>query len=452
MKKPSFARDFSVGFVLFVATVLVIAGLFTVGGGRSFFGKTVKYEVLLPSASGLYTGSLVFLNGLRVGSVSHIRFNEDLSSTDVIVTLSVDRDAKERVRQNSYVWLESQGLLGDMAIHIQSGTAEAPGLPPGSRIESRPRSLLEGIAGGEFAQSTEDLLATTISILKEIQEGKGTLGQLLKNPDLYENLNKFTESIANTTKELEGLTADFRGIVTDIKSGRGMLGKLVFSQEFAESIEKALTNASGLLENIREVSDRVVAGKGSIGRLVADSGLHDSGVKALDSLGRAAERLDSIVARAEEEGSVLGRLALDADMGRDKKGLISKLEKSAASLEEILRAVESGEGSLGMLVRDPSIAASVRDIFLGVKEMGLVQGVVRSAERTGREAYLRDVSFAAREEAEIRRARALARLREEKASTPPDGVRSPEGKPVPASSPANGEERKPEDPRDGSSR
>jgi phospholipid/cholesterol/gamma-HCH transport system substrate-binding protein len=449
MKKPSFARDFSVGFVLFVATVLVILGLFTVGGGRSFFGKTVKYEVLLPSASGLYTGSLVFLNGVRVGSVSYIRFPEALSSSDVVVTLAVERDARERVRQNSYVWLESQGLLGDMAIHIQSGTAEAPALPPGARIESRPRSLLEGIAGGQFAQSTEDLLATTISILKEIQEGKGTLGQLLKNPDLYENLNKFTRTIADTTKELEGLTSDFRTMLADIKSERGTLGKLIFSPEYAQTFEQALSDAGRLLASAREVADGIRAGKGSLGRLAADPGLHDAGVKALEGLARATDRLDSLVARAEEQGSVLGRLALDPDMGREAGDLIASLGKSTSSLESILRAIESGDGSLGMLVRDPSIAASIRDVFLGVREMGLVQGVVRNAERTGREAYLRDMSFAAREEAEVRRARALARLRDADQGSKPegDGARpAAEGRPVPATSPPEGAERGPESP------
>jgi phospholipid/cholesterol/gamma-HCH transport system substrate-binding protein len=330
-----------------------------------------------------------------------------------------------------------------MAIHIQSGTAEAPALPPEARLESRPRSLLEGIAGDQFAQSTEDLLATTIAILKEIQEGKGTLGQLLKNPELYDNLSKFTGTIADTTKELEVLTADFRTMLSDIKGQRGTLGKLIFSPEYAKSFEAVLSDAGSLLANLREVTDGVREGKGSLGKLVADPGLHDAGLKALDGLARATDRLDSLVARAEEQGSVLGRLALDPDMGRAAKDVLVKLENTAASLEGILRTIEAGEGSLGMLVRDPSIAASVRDIFLGVRELGLVQGVVRSAERAGREAYLRDVSFAAREEAEVRRARALARLRSGGARPAGEGEEPPappgEGTPVPAAAPREGE-------------
>jgi hypothetical protein len=76
-----------------------------------------------------------------------------------------------------------------------------------------------------------------------------------------------------------------------------------------------------------------------------------------------------------------------------------------------------------MLVHDPSIAASLRDVFLGVKELGLVQNVVRNAERAGREAYLRDVDLALREKHEVRRARALAAFG--KPNVSPDIASSP---------------------------
>jgi phospholipid/cholesterol/gamma-HCH transport system substrate-binding protein len=432
MKRSRLATDFSVGFVLFVATLIVIVGLFVVGDGKSIFSQRVKYEVLFPNASGLQSGARVKLGGIPVGAVSRIGFPEDLGSTEALVTLEIDRDYRERIRRNSYAWVETQGLMGDAEVHIQMGTADEPVLT--GRLPSKPRSPLEGLAGTEITRSAEDLMSGLLAILKEIQEGKGTVGQLLKNPELYESLNTFTRTMEQTTKEFQVVIKDLGALAADIKTQKGTLGRLILSEDYARRFEAALDEVGGLLKSARGLAEDLHAGKGSVGKLLADASLHDAAVKAIEDVARAGARIDGLLAKAEESGSVLGRLALDGEMGNHTKGLIARLERSAASLEKVLAMIEEGEGSLGMLVHDPSIAASIRDVFLGVKEMGLVQGVVRNAERAGREAYLRDVSFAAREAEEVRRARALARIEAEKGA----GERSPadkdaEGKPQPAS-------------------
>jgi hypothetical protein len=150
--------------------------------------------------------------------------------------------------------------------------------------------------------------------------------------------------------------------------------------------------------------------------------------------------VDDLLRKAEGSGSVLGRLATDGEMGRGVEGLVARLERSAGSLEKILSLVERGEGSLGMLLHDPSIAASLRDVFLGVADAGLVHGLVRSAERSGREAYLRDLNLARREAEEVLRARALARVRGETGENGKAGSANGDGKPVPAAGPLEPED------------
>ena len=67
MKKNRFATNFSVGFVLFIATIVVIAGLFIVESGWSVFSDHAEYKVRLPNASGMRPGSVVYLAGVQVG-------------------------------------------------------------------------------------------------------------------------------------------------------------------------------------------------------------------------------------------------------------------------------------------------------------------------------------------------------------------------------------------------
>src|SRR5688572_19777957 len=442
MKKPKILSSFSVGFVIFVGMLLFMAGLFLVGDGVHLFSEQVEYRVVAPNATGIQAGSKVYLSGVHAGSVKRIRFPADLTASQVILALSIDREYREGIRANSFAYAMSEGVLGDQTIHIQLGTADQPALEPGSEIAFKQKSMLEGLAGEQFTQTTENVLETTISILWEIQAGKGTVGQLLKNPELYDNLNNFMKATSTIGTELEGMTADVKSAVAAIRDQKGALGKFIFSEDYAQSLHTILGETAELVKSLRSISKDIEDEDGSLGKILSDPSLHDNAVKTLDGLQRVASRLDELLARAAEGKSILGTIALDSEAGTDFKGLIAKLGQSADSLDRILRLVDEGEGSLGMLVRDPSIAASIRDVFLGVKEMGLVQGVVRNAERMGREAYLRDSSFALREEEEVRRARALARIRQD-GKGPGEAGNEAEGKPVPAAG-STGESPRPQ--------
>lgn len=426
MKRKQLATDFSVGFVLFVATVVVIASLFLVGDGKSFFADHMEYVVRLPSAGGLKAGSKVSLGGVIAGSVTRIEFPTDLSSSDVLVTLAIEKAYRERIREDSVVWVESQGLLGDALVYVKLGTAAKPLLPGGSTIPYRARAMLDTLAGEEISESTQDLIRTISSILQDVARGQGTLGQLLKNPELYDNLSSFTRSMSALTGQVEGIARELTAILTDLRAQKGALGQLLFSEDSAASISRSVGEAAQLIHSLREVTAQIEAGQGTVGKLVKDAALHDAAKKALDDIAAASARLEGLLVRAEASRSILGRVTTDPQLGERLDALVGRLERSSGSIENILALVESGEGTVGMLVRDPSIAVSLRDVFRGVSESSVVQNVVRNAERDGHEALLRSLSLSQKEREEVLRLRALRRLEIEK---------EPQGTPVPTSGP-----------------
>jgi phospholipid/cholesterol/gamma-HCH transport system substrate-binding protein len=435
MRKPHFATDFSVGFVLFVATVVVIASLFLVGDGQNFFADHVEYQVALPSAGGLKTGSKVLLGGVQAGSVRRISFSPDLTSNEVLLSLAIEKSYKDRIREDSFAWLENQGLLGDACIYVKLGVAGDHPLPQGSMIRYKDHPMLDSIAGEEIRESTTGLLKALTSVLSDASQGQGTLGQFLKNPELYNNLNTFTRSMAVLTQDVAAISKELKEVIAEVKSQKGTLGQLIFSEDYARSFATAVREASVLVGSLREIVDAVKTGKGSVGKLFADDSFHDAGKRALEGLGRASARLDDLLAKAESSRSVLGRVMTDERMGQNVEELVSRLERSAASLESVLGIVERGEGSVGMLVHDPSVATSLRDVFRGVSDSGLMQNAVRNAERDGREAYLRDSSLAKREAEEVLRVRALRRLEQTTPASDSSGVPVPASGRVDASAP-----------------
>jgi phospholipid/cholesterol/gamma-HCH transport system substrate-binding protein len=411
--------------------VIVISALFIVGDGDAFFADHVDYKVILPNASGLKPGSKVQLAGVPVGSVSRIAFPTDLSSSQPVVTLSIQKEYGERIREDSYAWTQTEGLLGDEAIHVKLGTTDEPMLMPGSMIPYTSRPMLDAFAGQEIREGTTDLLKMMVSVLEDISAGKGTLGKLLKDPELYDNLSLFTESMAATTRQLQTVTREFEHVLLAVRSEKGMLGKLIFSEDYAASITKAVTDASDLVSDLRGVAAGVRSGEGSVGKLFTDVTLYEAGKSALETLAGASRRLDALLEKAEAADSVLARVTTDGKLGSDFSQLVARLDRSSESLERILGMVARGEGSVGRLVHDPAIAVSLGHIFTGVGEAGILRNVVRSAEEDGRDVYLRNLDLGRSERRELLRARALQEMALQDRDNGSSGV------PVPASGPVD---------------
>ena len=390
MNRPSFSSNFSVGFVLFVATMLLVMTFFWVGSGQGIFSQKTYYEAQFPSTSGLTAGATVKLSGVPVGIVQDIEFVEDLKVNKVRVTLAVDSKVAPRIRKDSLVWLQTEGLLGDYSVHISMGTAEHDPLSSYDLIPYESRSMMEGIVGEEITRDTSVLMQQMIAILQEIQQGKGTFGKLLKDPELYRSISGLISSLELFGTELNSISAGVNEMISKVKEERGLLGKVLFSGEYEEKIARSLDEATELILELKTITGKLHRGEGSIGKFVTDGKFYDESVVALRNISSVAESMDQLLTRAKQGKGVIGRALVDDDLGTDLSQLVGRLNRSARSLENVLGVLERGEGSLGLFLHDPSLYASLRNVVLGVQEMGYLQNLIRNAEERGQEASLRN--------------------------------------------------------------
>src|SRR5262249_29719407 len=149
-------------------------------------------------------------------------------------TLAIQAKVDERIREDSLAWITSQNLLGDKEVHITVGTPGKPPLPPGSTIRGTDRSAIVDIMGPAMAESTSELLENLMTLLREVNAGKGSLGQFLKSPELYNNMNEFTKSIAASAVEMRQVAHDMKSMMDEVRSQKGTLGKLIFSEAYAQ--------------------------------------------------------------------------------------------------------------------------------------------------------------------------------------------------------------------------
>ena len=116
-----FKNEIKTGIFISVSLLILAALIFVMGRERQIFAKQSEYFSSFSDVKGLAVGAPIRLGGITIGRVSHIGFSTDLNDSLVHVTLLINEDYLERIRQDTVVAIETQGLLGDRFISISSG-------------------------------------------------------------------------------------------------------------------------------------------------------------------------------------------------------------------------------------------------------------------------------------------------------------------------------------------
>ena len=200
------------------AFVLIAIGCLTVAilaiGNFSFFERGQKFSVIFGFANGLKKAAPVRLAGVEAGIVRNIDILTEGSAMKVKVDLLLDEGI--RIPVDSPISINQLGLLGEKYVEITPGVSQqviqsggsVQGVDPvpidriTQRIDGMTANLektMEGINKGllkeENTQAVGDILAGIRSIVNEVQQGKGTLGMLLFNSNIYKNLDELSADL-----------------------------------------------------------------------------------------------------------------------------------------------------------------------------------------------------------------------------------------------------------------
>ena len=285
------------GAFVSVALFLFIFSIFYLGKEREIFSSQANYYVSFKDVKGLSEGAPVRLGGVIIGRVAKIEFSPD---STILVTLSINDRFLDRIREDSKVTLETQGLLGDKFASISVGKAEAV-LPAGSilnvssdgdvseilgkaakvvdntvSISSDIKGLTEAI-GQEGAQDLKAsikefraLVGTLSAIASEVKNGKGLANAIIYDPagqKTVKSLSEIALSLSSAAKEIEV-----------------MVGELKDNND--ASVGNTLTQLNEAAKNIKVASELLKNGNGTLGALLVDAKLYDSLVEITDGAQR----------------------------------------------------------------------------------------------------------------------------------------------------------------------
>jgi phospholipid/cholesterol/gamma-HCH transport system substrate-binding protein len=300
--------ELKIGVLTIVAIVIAAVLIFALTGTKGFAWQRYTLKTRFNNVAGLAKGSPVRVAGVEVGSVKEVTF----AGAQVDVIFDIREDLRSRITDKSVATLGSVSLLGESAVDITAATSGTPIPDDGYVPTGKAASSLSDITA-QAGQGIDELTG----LIGDVRKGKGTIGKLITDEQLYAELNQFVATAGTLTRELQ--------------QGRGTLGRLLKDPKAAQSFEASM-------KNVEEMTRRINAGEGSIGRLMKDDAF-------AQSLNGATSSLKDLTDRMNRGEGTAGKLVTDP-------ALFNRLNSVTERFDSLISKLNEGEGTMGRLLKD----------------------------------------------------------------------------------------------------
>ena len=195
-----------VGIIVLVSIALLTTLLFlmTKASGMSVFSKKLIVHTFFENSAGLKKGGEVQLQGVTIGEVKDVKISTDPARklTPVEAVMKLDPKFIASLHKDSKASLSTIGVLGDTVIDINSQTATGPPLENGDELRTLETPSLTDVvkASQGTIESLNVILAKMDKIVDKLENGDGSVGKLINDPELY---NKATKTV-NEVNTLRG--------------------------------------------------------------------------------------------------------------------------------------------------------------------------------------------------------------------------------------------------------
>ena len=303
--------ELKIGVLTIIAVIIAAVLIFALTGTKGFAWQRYSLKTRFANVAGLAKGSPVRVAGVEVGSVREVTF----AGAQVDVLFDIREDLRSRITDKSIATLGSVSLLGESAVDITPATTGTPIPDNGYVPAGKTAASLSDIT----VQAGEGIEQLT-GLIGDVRQGKGTVGKLMTDDQLYAELHQFVATAGTLTRELQ--------------QGRGTLGRLLKDPKAAQSLEASM-------KNVEEMTRRINAGEGSIGQLMKDDAFAQSLTGATSSLRELTDRMN------RGEGTA-GKLMTDPE-------LFNRLNSVTNRFDALVAKLNDGEGTMGRLLKDQQL-------------------------------------------------------------------------------------------------
>jgi phospholipid/cholesterol/gamma-HCH transport system substrate-binding protein len=302
MKPGNNRRGIIVGIFIFLGLAIFIVAVLTLGTQHKTFEKAISVKAIFDNVNGLQKGNNIWYAGVKVGTIKKVLLT---GNSLVEVTMSIEEHSSKFIRKDALAKISSDGLIGNKIIVIYGGTPQYPTIQPGDELKIEKLLNTEELMK-TLSKNNDNLLEITNGfkiVSQRMAEGKGTIGKLLTDESLVNNLDatiltlrrssanleKFSTSMSNYTAQLHNKGTLANDLVSDtiiFNRLRSTVTQLQHVSETSTNIVNDLKNATNTLNT--GMADKTVP----IGMLLNDQQAANNIKATLQNLQAGSKKLD----------------------------------------------------------------------------------------------------------------------------------------------------------------
>jgi phospholipid/cholesterol/gamma-HCH transport system substrate-binding protein len=324
-----------IGVIVLVSVVILTTLLFlmTSASGLGLFSHKLTITTYFENSAGLKTGAAVNLQGVTIGTVKSISVTTapDKKLTPVQVVMKIDSKYQNGLHTDSTAALDTAGVLGDEQVDINSQVATGPPLQDGAVLNTLETPSIQDVV--KASQGTIDNLNTILAkmntVVDNLESGKGSFGQLLTNPELY---NKFVDTMT-----------DVQQTTAKLNSPDNTLGKFLNDKgQMYDRVDDSLSRVNDIVKGVQ-------SGKGSAGKILTDDSLYNN-------LNKSVTNLNLILADAQAGKGGLGILLKDPKFAQN-------LSDTMTQANQLMAGINQGKGTLGKFATDDTAYSNLNKLL-----------------------------------------------------------------------------------------
>jgi phospholipid/cholesterol/gamma-HCH transport system substrate-binding protein len=198
------SQKYKVRLGLFVAggLALFVLAIFIIGKQKNLFNPVFKLTTTFYNVSGLQVGNNIRFSGINVGTVDQIIIIND---STVRVDMLVRKEVHPFIKSDCQVAIGSEGIIGDRLLIITQGSTDAKLAKEGQKLAStEPVETDAIIASLDITAYNAGIITNQLAeIMIKINSGNGTLGRLIEDSTIAENLNQTIVNLKTSSKGLD---------------------------------------------------------------------------------------------------------------------------------------------------------------------------------------------------------------------------------------------------------
>jgi len=311
-----------IGIVAGTGFVILFILVFLLTQSKSPFSHYALLRTYMDNAAGLPDGTEVQLNGIIVGFLETPRLTESHDPKRAVeFDMMVKPGYLSQIPEDSSVAITASTLLGGKVIDITKGVSPIP-VKPGAELKSAQVEDIPQLMGEMkvVLDSLQTIVTRVDNLLGGIEQGKGNIGKLLKDEELYDRLN--------------GIAAEGQKLLSDVRTSNGTLGKLIYDDTLYRDLDAPLKRIDSMMAGLQ-------AGQGTAGKMLKDPALYD---EAHQSLAEIHTLLNEINAGKGTAGKLM----------KDDQ-LYTRLDDLVAKFNTTVDKINGGQGTLGQLAVNPAL-------------------------------------------------------------------------------------------------